>query len=56
MLPEGTDPRFPKTPVAFFCLGSPEIVTSDDFTCYDCLTVDDGKEYIDLDYNIKGSL
>lgn len=39
MMPEGTDPRFPSTPVAVFSLRQPEIVTSDEFTCYDCLTL-----------------
>lgn len=56
MLPEGTDPRFPTTPVAFFSLRPPEIITSDNFTCYDCLTEEDAADYIDLDYDIAGSI
>lgn len=56
MLPEGTDPRFPTTPVAFFSLRAPEIITSDEFTCYDCVTEDDAADYINLDYNVAGSV
>lgn len=56
MLPEGTCPAFPRTPVAYFSLRPPQIVTSDDFTCYDCLTEEDAADYIDLDYDILGSI
>ena len=52
MLPPGTDRRFPNTPVAFFSLAAPEIETSDDFTCYDCLRAGDGEPFLDSNYNV----
>lgn len=50
-LPEGTDPRFPKTPVLFFSLRCPRMEMSEDFTCYDCVT-NEGEQFIDSNYDV----
>lgn len=52
-LPEGTDPRFPTTPVLFFSLRAPVMETSEDFTCYDCLRPGDGDPFNDSDYDVQ---
>jgi len=53
MLPKGTDSRFPNVPVAYFSLRPPQIVTSEEFTCYNCCE-NEGEEFMECRYDVAG--